>query len=203
MKKEKEKIKKLWYKRKLIWAIIIIVFIMAIGSNGESTSTENAKQNTAAADTQQQPNTESADTTKDEDTAQAAVSEDTSEQKEDAAADAEDQTSAIDGIKFTVSDVRNDKTGNWRISLIAENIEMQNCALDYYKHYFKDDKEIHAIVNFNYNTTTKISVVGNKLDVSVFEYVKKEEHDANLLFSGQLLKEYLVDKETGAVEEVK
>lgn len=203
MKKEKEKIKKPWYKRKLIWAIIIIVFIMAIGSNGESTSTENAKQNTAAADTQQQPNTESADTTKDEDTAQAAVSEDTSEQKEDAAADAEDQTSAIDGIKFTVSDVRNDKTGNWRISLIAENIEMQNCALDYYKHYFKDDKEIHAIVNFNYNTTTKISVVGNKLDVSVFEYVKKEEHDANLLFSGQLLKEYLVDKETGAVEEVK
>ena len=176
---------------------------MAIGSNGESTSTEKTKQNTAAADTQQQPNTESADTTKDEDTAQAAVSEDTSEQKEDAAADAEDQTSAIDGIKFTVSDVRNDKTGNWRISLIAENIEMQNCALDYYKHYFKDDKEIHAIVNFNYNTTTKISVVGNKLDVSVFEYVKKEEHDANLLFSGQLLKEYLVDKETGAVEEVK
>lgn len=203
MKKEKEKIKKPWYKRKLIWAIIIIVFIMAIGSNGESTSTENTKQNTAAADTQQQPNTESADTTKDEDTAQAAVSEDTSEQKEDAAVDAEDQTSAIDGIKFTVSDVRNDKTGNWRISLIAENIEMQNCALDYYKHYFKDDKEIHAIVNFNYNTTTKISVVGNKLDVSVFEYVKKEEHDANLLFSGQLLKEYLVDKETGAVEEVK
>lgn len=203
MKKEKEKIKKPWYKRKLIWTIIIIVFIMAIGSNGESTSTENTKQNTAAADTQQQPNTESADTTKDEDTAQAAVSEDTSEQKEDAAADAEDQTSAIDGIKFTVSDVRNDKTGNWRISLIAENIEMQNCALDYYKHYFKDDKEIHAIVNFNYNTTTKISVVGNKLDVSVFEYVKKEEHDANLLFSGQLLKEYLVDKETGAVEEVK
>ena len=203
MKKEKEKIKKPWYKRKLIWAIIIIVFIMAIGSNGESTSTENTKKNTAAADTQQQPNTESADTTKDEDTAQAAVSEDTSEQKEDAAADAEDQTSAIDGIKFTVSDVRNDKTGNWRISLIAENIEMQNCALDYYKHYFKDDKEIHAIVNFNYNTTTKISVVGNKLDVSVFEYVKKEEPDANLLFSGQLLKEYLVDKETGAVEEVK
>ncbi len=203
MKKEKEKIKKPWYKRKLIWAIIIIVFIMAIGSNGESTSAENTKKNTAAADTQQQPNTESADTTKDEDTAQAAVSEDTSEQKEDAAADAEDQTSAIDGIKFTVSDVRNDKTGNWRISLIAENIEMQNCALDYYKHYFKDDKEIHAIVNFNYNTTTKISVVGNKLDVSVFEYVKKEEHDANLLFSGQLLKEYLVDKETGAVEEVK
>jgi hypothetical protein len=203
VKKEKEKIKKPWYKRKLIWAIIIIVFIMAIGSNGESVSTENTKQNTAAADTQQQPNTESADTTKDEDTAQATVSEDASEQKEDAAADAEDQTSAIDGIKFTVSDVRNDKTGNWRISLIAENIEMQNCALDYYKHYFKDDKEIHAIVNFNYNTTTKISVVGNKLDVSVFEYVKKEEHDANLLFSGQLLKEYLVDKETGAVEEVK
>lgn len=103
-------------------------------------------------------------------------------------------------IHFQVYDVPNDVTGNWRISTIAENIEMQDCALDYYKKYFKSDDEIHAIVNFNYNTTTKISVSGNMINVSVYEYVKKEEHDARLLFGGMLLKEYCVSKDTGEIQ---
>ena len=76
------------------------------------------------------------------------------------------ESSPLDGIKFTVSKVRNDSTGNWRISLIAENIDMSEYALDYYKQYFTDDSEIHFIVNFNYNTTTKIMVVGGQLDVT-------------------------------------
>ncbi|MCM1115288.1 MAG: hypothetical protein NC397_07320 [Clostridium sp.] len=86
-----------------------------------------------------------------------------------------------DGISFHISNVRNDVTGNWRIALISENIQMQDYAVDYYKEYFKDDKEIHAIVNFNYNTTTKLSVVGDSIDVTVYEYVDKEEHDAQKL----------------------
>ena len=99
-----------------------------------------------------------------------------------------------------VSNVRNDVTGNWRIATIAENIEMQDYALDYYKEYFKSDDEIHAIVNFNYKTTTKISVMGNLLDVSVYEYVDKEEHDAKLLFSGKLLKEYRRTADDGDID---
>lgn len=79
---------------------------------------------------------------------------------------------------------------------------MQDYALDYYKKYFKSDDEIHAIVNFNYNTTTKISVMGNLLDVTVYEYVDKEEHDAKLLFSGMLLKEYHVNIDTGEIQEI-
>ncbi len=110
---------------------------------------------------------------------------------------------AIDDISFVVTHVPNDVTGNWRIASIAENIEMQDYALDYYKEYFKSDDEIHAIVNFNYKTTTKISVMGNLLDVSVYEYVDKEEHDAKLLFSGMLLKEYHVNKDTGEIEEIR
>lgn len=43
------------------------------------------------------------------------------------------EASPLDGIKFSVSKVRNDNTGNWRISLIAENIDMSEYALDYYK----------------------------------------------------------------------
>lgn len=106
------------------------------------------------------------------------------------------------GAYFSVSDVRNDVTGNWRISTIAENVDIQEYALSYYKEYFKDDKEIHAIVNFNYKTTTKISVIGNTLDVSIYDYVDGEEHDAKLLFSGTLLKEYSVNMDNGSIEEI-
>lgn len=114
----------------------------------------------------------------------------------------QNESQSEESISFVVGKVNNDVTGNWRIATIAENIEMQDYALDYYKEYFKSDDEIHAIVNFNYKTTTKISVMGNLLDVSVYEYVDKEEHDAKLLFSGMLLKEYHVNKDTGEIEEI-
>lgn len=106
------------------------------------------------------------------------------------------------GIDFYVQNVRNDATGNWRISTIAEDVEMQDIALDYYNMYFEGDEEIHGIVNFFNNTTTCISVMGNTLDVTVHEYVDKEEHDADLLFSGMLLSEYFVDMETGEIEKI-
>lgn len=76
-------------------------------------------------------------------------------------------------------------------------------ALDYYKQYFTDDSEIHFIVNFNYNTTTKIMVMGGDLDVTVQEYVAKEEHDAKMLGSGTVLAEYFVNIETGELEKVR
>lgn len=113
------------------------------------------------------------------------------------------ESSPLDGINFRADKVRNDATGNWRISCIAENIDMSEVALDYYKQYFTDDSEIHFIVNFNNNTTTKIMNVGDDLDVTVQEYVSKEEHDANLLGSGSVLAEYFVNKETGEIEKVR
>ncbi len=112
-------------------------------------------------------------------------------------------SSPLDGIKFRADKVRNDATGNWRISCIAENLDMSEYALDYYKQYFTDDSEIHFIVNFNYNTTTKIMVSGGSLDVTVQDYVSKEEHDAKVLGSGEVLAEYFVDKNTGEIEKVR
>ncbi len=126
------------------------------------------------------------------------VSESTAPEAEPASA----ESSPLDGISFRADKVRNDTTGNWRISLIAENIDMSEYALDYYKQYFTDDSEIHFIVNFNYNTTTKIMVMGGDLDVTVQEYVAKEEHDAKMLGSGTVLAEYFVNKETGEVEKI-
>ena len=113
------------------------------------------------------------------------------------------ESSPLDGINFRADKVRNDATGNWRISCIAENIDMSEYALDYYKQYFTDDSEIHFIVNFNNSTTTKIMNMGDDLDVTVQEYVSKEEHDANLLGSGSVLAEYFVNKETGEIEKVR
>lgn len=77
---------------------------------------------------------------------------------------------------------------------------MQDYALDYYRTYFKSDDEIHGIVSFSYNTTTKVSVLGGKLDVEVHEYVEDEEHDAKMLFSGMTLARYTVNMETGKVK---
>ncbi len=113
-----------------------------------------------------------------------------------------ESSSKFDNIGFYPMKIKNDSTGNWRVSTIAESIDIQDYALDYYKKYFENDNQIHAIVNFNYNITAKISVVGNLLDVTIHEYVAKEEHDARLLFSGTVLKEYHVNMETGKVEEI-
>lgn len=108
----------------------------------------------------------------------------------------------IDGIDFSFSDsVRNDVTGNWRISLISDSATPEEYALDYYNALFSSDDEIHAIVNFSLNTTTKLSVLyAGVLDVTVYEYVDGEEHDAKELFSGNLLDEYWIHTDTGEVE---
>lgn len=136
-------------------------------------------------------------------TASSVASSSVAESTAPEAAPASAESSPLDGISFRADKVRNDTTGNWRISLIAENIDMSEYALDYYKQYFTDDSEIHFIVNFNYNTTTKIMVMGGDLDVTVQEYVAKEEHDAKLLGSGAVLAEYFVNIETGEIEKVR
>lgn len=97
---------------------------------------------------------------------------------------------------------RNDVTGNWRLARIAENINIEEYALDYYNNYFESDDEIHIIVNFTLNTTTRINVIGNTLDVSITEYVDKEEHDAKIACSGTFLNEYHVNIDTGEIEQI-
>lgn len=120
---------------------------------------------------------------------------------------ANDQIKMDDGsvITFSVNRMRNDITGNFRIATTSKPIQMKDYALEYYKKYFKDDDEIHVIVNFSNSTTTSISNLGilGVLDVSIYEYFEKEEHDAKKLFSGMLLAEYYVDKETGKIENIR
>lgn len=107
------------------------------------------------------------------------------------------------GFSVMFSDTyRNDTTGNWRLARIAENINIEEYALDYYSNYFKADSEIHIIINFTLQTTTRVTVMGNLLDVAIMEYVDKEEHDAKLACSGMLLNEYHVNIDTGEIEKI-
>ena len=99
--------------------------------------------------------------------------------------------------------VRNDTTGNWRLSEYASSEPLEDFSVDYYKAYFEDDKEIHAVINMSTSVTGKISKLSDDLlDVTLFEYVSKEEHDADKLFSGMFLKEYFVTISTGEIEEI-
>lgn len=119
--------------------------------------------------------------------------------------DSSAQESESDPLGFNVmfsKTYRNDTTGNWRLARIAENINIEEYAVDYYNNYFESDSEIHIIINFTLNTTTRITVMGNLLDVSIMDYVDKEEHDAALACSGTLLKEYHVNIDTGEIEEI-
>lgn len=103
---------------------------------------------------------------------------------------------------FERNKVRNDVTGKWKISTIAEDVQMVDYALSYYEKYFYGDDEIHAIVNFNYNTTTSITYMSGQIYVTVHEYVNGEEHDANLLFSGMVLEDYIIYPDNGDIEKI-
>lgn len=107
------------------------------------------------------------------------------------------------GEDFSCSRIDNDVTGSWRVSTIANSdVQMEEYALSFHKWKIHSDKEIHAVINFSLNTTTKIMVQGDVLVVDVYDYVSGEEHDADLMFSGTQLKEYFVYLDNGDIEEI-
>lgn len=93
--------------------------------------------------------------------------------------------------------VRNDTTGNWRISVVATPTVIDKYAYDYYKEYMDGDNEIHYITNLTLKTTTKIAKTAAGLNVTVYEYMDGEEHDAKKLGGGQVLSDEYYDSQTG------
>ena len=96
--------------------------------------------------------------------------------------------------------VNNDATGNWRLAVISENVDIQDYIFSYYQKYFKADEEVHGIVNLGRNVTTRINKSGNWLLVSEYDYVDGEEHDAKILYSGTPLQSYIVYTDNGDIE---
>lgn len=97
--------------------------------------------------------------------------------------------------------VRNDTTGNWKYIVISEPINIEEYALSYSKENM-EDKEIHFIINFSYNTTTVINKMGGLIYVDIREYTEKEEHDADKIGGGMTLKQYMIYPD-GDIEEIK
>ena len=114
-----------------------------------------------------------------------------------------DEVADIDGVDIMFSDtVRNDKTGNWRLARVTGNRTAEEYAVDYYNKYFKEDNEVHAVVNYTLNTTACITCVGDTLNVRIYEHIEDEEQYAEDLFTGMKYAEYNVNKNTGDVEKV-
>lgn len=103
---------------------------------------------------------------------------------------------------YYYGNVKNDVTGNWRYSMTADDIDTENYALSYYKTYFENDSEIHGIVNFTRKTTSSIRVNGSILFLDIYDYVDGEEKDAKLMFSGNLLKSYMIYTDNGDIEQI-
>lgn len=106
------------------------------------------------------------------------------------------------GMKIQFFDsVRNDATGRWRRAATSDSYVPADYALEYYNEMFSSDDEIHSIWNATLGTNTRISVVVGVLCVDTLEYVSGEEHDANLMFSGELLDSRMIDIATGELIE--
>ena len=109
----------------------------------------------------------------------------------------------LHGIKFDVKDVPGDVTGNWRVAIIKTwQFSGENDGLEYYKTYFKSDDEIHFVINQASWRTIQYIVMPGVLDMTEKKYVDGEEKDADLLGSGEVVREYHIDMDTGKAERV-
>lgn len=196
MSKENKKpiIKKWWF-----WAIIVILVFSAIGSEGandNNTTQENieaVKEDTSAVE----------ENTKEDTEVEEVEAEVTEAESND---DKEALKAAIKDKERLVwhGDVRNDVTGNWRLATFASSNPLQTFALEYYKAFFESNDEIHAVINKNEKVTGKISLLTSDLiDVTIHEYIDKEENDAKMLFNGNVLKEYWITISDGSIEEIR
>lgn len=123
----------------------------------------------------------------------------------------EQPSEALTDGRYTIDDLEldfyqtipNDVTGNWKLSILANDKDILNYAADYYQTFFVSDREIHAVINTASQTTSCIGLLGNDLlNIKVFTYIPGEEGDASELFGGELLKEYTVNLKTDEVSEI-
>lgn len=117
------------------------------------------------------------------------------------------ETEEIAGVEFDVKediefmgDVPNDVTGKWKWSRTIKSADPYDYAIAYCKEYCSDDDEIHAVINLEDDTTTCLNYTadnGASVSISVHQYVPDEEKDAKILFTGEVLKERVIDIDTG------
>ena len=200
-KRRKRPIKKPFYKKKWFWIVLAVILVAGFSfqndSNKENTSAVNPEPiNTTALESTVYPSVETAMPTMLVTPTDVAP---TPNHRTNMYGISDGNIEQIGNILFD-NVVRNDTTGNWRLARLAANVQIEKYALSYYKKYFTNDSEIHGIVNFITNTTTRLSCSSDILFITIHEYVDKEEHDAKVLFGGDVLKEYWIYTDNGDIE---
>lgn len=110
---------------------------------------------------------------------------------------------SLGGSVLFYDNVRNDVTGKWRTLVFYSSENIVDHAVEYYEAYFSSDDEVHMAVNLGLKTTSVMTVgIKGIMFVDVHEYIDGEEHDANDLAGGDLLKQYMIDLETGEIEDL-
>ena len=107
---------------------------------------------------------------------------------------AQDELKSNISLTWLTSSVKNDSTGKWRIAECLTDQQPCEWAKQYYEAFFESDDEIHAVINFTLNTTNRITVAGDQINIDIMDYVQGEEHDADLLFSGNFIETQTVSK---------
>lgn len=102
---------------------------------------------------------------------------------------------------LTITDVREDTTGDWKKAVTSSDVNMPENALAYYNEHMQEG-EVHYIISFATNTTTMISDLGDELYIVISEYEDQEEHSAETIGSGMVLGEYNVNKHNDEIEEL-
>lgn len=190
-------------KKKLLATLIMSAFILTACAD-EEPSTENNIEETeeVVSDPEPEEDTAPEEEAEEEDPAdeQEEVDEDPEPDGEEGETEAEETATALpeELQGLTVSDTRGDTTGNWRKVVTANNVNMPENALAYNQEYMEDD-EVHHIISFATNTTTLINELSGTLMVDITEYVDGEEHSADTIGSGMLLKSYTVYIDSGEI----
>lgn len=178
-------------RTKIILGVIVAFFVIGIinsiiNPNPESSQTDSAVDSVNSSNVAADSSDNSSDATSDDSV--------------DALPDFPD---SIGDVDISFSDLVNDDvTDNWRIARVSSSEDTIDYALDYYKHFFSDDDEIHWIVNFSNNTTSSLRVSSGLLFVDEYKYVKDEELSAKTLGGGMLLAEYSIDLNSEKVEQL-
>lgn len=183
-------------------ALIVLCFV-GCGSSASSASSSSSAASPSAQSSENSASTSASNAS----TSKQAVSSEAAQSSDSAKSDdTKDLRNALES-KFNTAifydNVRNDSTGRWRCLVYDADLAPQDFALEYYQAYFASDDEIHALVNLRKQTTACVSDIGTDLDVTIHEYVDGEEHDAKELFSGAVISQYTVSKDSGAIEQVR
>lgn len=195
--KQSNKPKKPLYKKWWFWVIIVIV-LAAIGSSAGTGDKEGDTPSSSVVETSSTPDPTTEPTSTPEPTDSPSATEPPESTPQSTAMESGRYTLSESGLEFNFQpSVRNDVTGNWRLATTSDSIVPTDCAVEYYEAMFSSDNEIHGIWNATLGTMTQISAGSGMLFVDTYEYVKGEEHDAKLMFSGTKLSSEVYDLSTG------